>query len=290
MSPAEDDRQLLEVAALVALLRLGKQPTAHYADLVEEAESARAILEQEEGLLAGSLVETAVADVRAWRQQEIRLITVLDQDYPENLRAVYDRPALIFSVGELKPGDSRGVAVIGSRGASPAGIDRAVAVTEALAASGYTIVSGLAAGIDTVAHTTALERGARTIAVIGTGVLRCYPAQNTLLQRRIAAEGVVVSQFWPDEAPSRATFPLRNAVMSGLTLATVIVEAGRTSGARIQARRALGHGRPVLLLESLLDQPWAQELSRRPGTHVVSCADHIPEIVDRISSFDFPVP
>lgn len=288
MSP-EDDAHLHNAAALVALLRCGKRSAARYADLVEDAGSAHSVLEEEAGLLAASLVEASVGDVSVWRKQGIRVLTVLDDEYPENLRAVHDRPALIFSVGELKPGDRRAVAVIGSRRASQAGIDCAITVTKKLIGSGYTIISGLATGIDTAAHTTALECGARTLAVLGTGLLRCYPSQNADLQCRIGSQGALLSQFWPDEAPSRVTFPMRNAVMSGVALATVIVEAGPTSGARIQARHALGHGRPLLLLESLLDQPWAQELSRRPGTHVVNSSEDISTIVDGISSLEFPL-
>jgi DNA processing protein len=284
-----DDSRLREAAALVALVRYGRPTTAHYADLVEEAGSAEVILEQEAGLLAGSLVDASAADLRVWSKRGIRVITVLDQAYPENLRAVWDRPALMFSIGEVTPRDDRAVAVIGSRRASDAGVRRAVEISDALIGAGYTIVSGLATGIDTAAHTTALERGARTVAVLGNGVLHSYPPQNARLQRQIADQGALISQFWPDEKPSRLTFPMRNAVMSGLALATVIVEAGPTSGARTQARRALAHGRPVLLLDSVLDQPWAQELAGRPGTYAVGSGEEVPEVVDRISSLEVPL-
>jgi DNA processing protein len=290
MPRAAEDQHQFEAAAVVALLRYAKQPPERYADLIEEAGSASTILEQEQGLLAGSLVDASAGDVRTWSAQGIEVLTVLDDDYPENLRAVYDRPPLIFVIGALTPADTRAVAVIGSRQPSPSGIHRARVVAQALIASGYTIVSGLAAGIDTAAHTTALEAGARTVAVLGTGVRRCYPAENAVLQERIAVEGAVLSQFWPDDGPTRVSFPMRNAVMSGLALATLIVEAGPRSGARIQARRALGHGRPVLLFDSLLAQQWARDLSRRPGTHVVNSPDEVPQVVDRISSFERPRP
>jgi DNA processing protein len=290
MPRAAEDQHQFEAAAVVALLRYAKQPPERYADLIEEAGSASTILEQEQGLLAGSLVDASAGDVRTWSAQGIEVLTVLDDDYPENLRAVYDRPPLIFVIGALTPADTRAVAVIGSRQPSPSGIHRARVVAQALIASGYTIVSGLAAGIDTAAHTTALEAGARTVAVLGTGVRRCYPAENAVLQERIAVEGAVLSQFWPDAGPTRVSFPMRNAVMSGLALATLIVEAGPRSGARIQARRALGHGRPVLLFDSLLAQQWTRDLSRRPGTHVVNSPDEVPQVVDRISSFERPRP
>jgi DNA processing protein len=94
----------------------------------------------------------------------------------------------------------------------------------------------------------------------------------------------VISQFWPETPPRQANFPLRNAVMSGISLATVVVEASPRSGARIQARLSLGQGRPVLLAEALLKQPWARELATRPLTHVVASAAEVPALVDRLSA------
>ena len=273
-----------ETAALVALLRAGKRNPTVYADLVEEAGSARAVLDDEQGLLAGQLLDAAAAEVTAWSGQGMELLTVLDPGYPANLRAVHDRPPLIFVAGRLAARDGRAVAVIGTRRPSPSGLDRARAIAQELVACGYTVVSGLAAGIDTAAHTTALAAGGRTIGVIGTGLLCCYPAKNAALQRQIPADGAVISQFWPDAAPSRKSFPLRNAVMSGMALATVIVEATHTSGARTQARLALAHGRPVLLVDSLLDQRWAAELASRPGTHVIRTPAEVPAVVERLTS------
>ncbi len=284
--PSANDTAFLEVAALVALLRSGPPP--HLADLVEDVGSGQALLELEKGLLASELLTAAAADVAEWNERGIRLLTVLDPAYPENLRGVYDRPPVIFVSGELKESDNRAVAIIGSRRASPAGIEHTRAITVALTDAGYTIVSGLAIGIDSAAHRTALDRGARTIGVLGTGVLHSYPPENASLQRQIAARCAVISQFWPDDGPTRKTFPLRNALMSGLSLATVIVEAGARSGARIQARHALSHGRPVLLATSLLGEPWARSLADRPGTQVFATPDDASTIIARLSSTDVP--
>jgi DNA processing protein len=176
--------------------------------------------------------------------------------------------------------------VIGSRQASSAGIGRARVAVEELVDAGYTVVSGLAAGVDTAAHNAALERGGRTVAVIGTGLERAYPPQNALLQRTIAETGAVVSQFLPDAGPERPHFPLRNAVMSGLAVATLVVEASQTSGARTQVRSALAHGRPVLLAGALLDQQWARELAGRPGVYVVRSPSELSEVLARISATD----
>jgi DNA processing protein len=288
-----------ESAALVLLLRAGNRPWQQYADLVEDAGSALAVLRDEQhdetrlfdpgagpdqapaepGRLA-----TAAAEIKQWESDGLRLLTVLDPDYPDNLRTVHDRPPLIFVAGRLTPEDARSAAVVGARSATPRGVAAARAISEHLVDSGYTVVSGLAAGIDTAAHTAALARGGRTVAVIGTGLRRSYPPQNASLQRTIIGSGAVVSQFWPDAPPTRRTFPMRNAVMSGLTLATVVVEASHTSGSRMQARLALAHGRPVFLLESLLEHPWAREFATRPGTHVVSVPAEITTIVERLTS------
>jgi DNA processing protein len=281
MDPAE---LAADLPALVALLGPGSSPARGRADALEEAGSARALLEQEQPLLGAHLVREAEAEIALWSDDGIELLSVLDPGYPDNLRLVHDRPALLFVAGQIQADDARSVAVIGSRRASAAGLERARTVTDVFIASGYVIVSGLATGIDTAAHSLALGRGARTIAVLGTGLRRSYPAENRPLQQRIAAEGAVVSQFWPDEGPTRRNFPLRNAVMSGLTLATVIADAGQTSGARTQARFALGQGRPVLLAAALLEQVWARELAARPGVHTFGSAAEAVEIVARLSA------
>ncbi|MDQ6745479.1 MAG: DNA-protecting protein DprA [Actinomycetota bacterium] len=287
-----------QAAALIALLRAGRRPWQRYAELVEDAGSALAVLGQEErdppdapqGALFGEqerpcatqLLQEAQEDLRLWEQDGIRVLTVLDHEYPGNLRLVYDRPPLIFLAGRLPADEGRALAVIGTRRPSPGGVESAGVISGRLAALDYTVFSGLAAGIDTAAHRGALAGGGRTVAVIGTGLRRAYPPQNSALQRRIASEGAVVSQFWPDAPPSRRTFPVRNALMSGLTLATVIVEAGERSGARVQARAALAQGRAVFLLAGVLRHQWARELAERPGVHFVHCAEEITSLLDRL--------
>ena len=269
-----------ESAALVALLRTAAQPWHVYADMVEDQGSAIAVLEQERGLLAGEELGEAREAIASWERRGMRTSTVLDDDYPENLRAVHDRPPVVFVAGRLERGDGQSVAVIGSRRASADGRRGARAAAGELVDAGYTVVSGLAAGIDTTAHATALKRGGRTIAVIGTGLDRCYPTENRALQRRISVEGAVVSRFWPGSPASRQSFPMRNAVMSGLALGTVVIEASQISGARTQVRSALGHGRPVFLHESLLAQAWARDWARRGGVYVFACATEIVEALE----------
>jgi DNA processing protein len=227
------------------------------------------------------LISEAAADVARWTASGITLVSVLDPGYPVNLHAVHDRPALLFVRGELGPDDERSIAIVGSRHASPDGLARARRLATGLSQAGYVVASGLAAGIDAAAHIATLDAGGRPLAVIGTGVDRVYPATHAQLQRTIAERGAVISCFWPDDAPTRHSFPQRNGVMSGLTRATMIVEASSTSGTRGQARRALAHGRPVCLATQLLAQRWAQELAERPNVYVADTAAEIVTVIER---------
>lgn len=145
-----------------------------------------------------------------------------------------------------------------------------------LCTHGVTVVSGLARGIDTAAHTAALEAGGRTIAVIGTGILRYYPPENRAVAEQIAQNGALVSQFWPDQHGARHTFPRRNVTMSGIAQGTVVIEASSTSGAKMQARLALEHGKKVFLLRSLtIDQPWAQSYVEKRGALMVEDVEDV---------------
>jgi len=190
-----------------------------------------------------------------------RLVTVLDDAYPANLRLIFNLPPFLFVRGELVRDDVRSVAVVGTRDATEPGLQRARQMSRALVAEGVTVLSGLAKGIDTAAHLEALERGGRTVAVIGTGILRTYPSENKALAEEIARRGAIVSQFWPSQQPARYTFPRRNVVTSGMGQGTVVIEASSTSGAKLQARLAAQHGKLVFLVDSLVtDQPWAQKM------------------------------
>lgn len=286
----------LESAAVVALMRLGRRSPREYAELLDQSGSALALMRAELASAGDQvsllpedpepLVQRARADVDRWRQDGFALVTVLDPAYPVNLRQVHDRPPLLFVAGKLVARDARSIALIGSRRASRSGLEAARSLAESLSSAGFVIVSGLAEGIDTMAHEAALDSSGRTVAVIGTGLARTFPPQNAELQRRIVSEGAVISQFWPDERARGETFRLRNALMSGLALGTVIVEASARSGTRVQARAALAHGRPVFLLRGVLGQEWATELARRPGVHVIDGPDEIIATVERLHGVD----
>ncbi len=215
--------------------------------------------------------ETVHQMIKETTAQGFGLTTVLDDDYPINLRSIFNPPPFLFYSGGLRTDDAYSVAVVGTREPSPEGITRARRMAELLARSGVTVLSGLARGIDTAAHEGCLGAGGRTIAVLGSGIRRIYPDDNTDLARRIAGHGAVVSQFWPDAAPSSSNFPRRNIVTSGMGQGTVVIEATATSGAKMQARLAIEHGKQVFLLKSLVNErEWARRYLKRPGVREVS--------------------
>jgi DNA processing protein len=261
-----------ETASIVALLRHRAEARTAPSAALPEGFSAQELLDEELGLLAGEARQRAADEVEDWRRRGIAVVPIGEPDYPPQLRRSAQPPPLLFVRGDVGLLRQPAVAVIGTRGPSEDGLGAARAISHRLLAAGFVLISGLAAGIDTAAHQTALGCRRPTVAVIGTGVDRYYPPANRPLQDRIAASGAVVSQFWPDAGPTRRAFPMRNGVMAGLAIASVIVEASETSGTRIQARMSLASGRKVLLLSALLDHAWAREMARRPGVEVVSNA------------------
>lgn len=267
----------MEAAALVALLRTGGRAWARYVVAARSAGtsglSAVAVLEHELGLLSYEALASAEQELEAWRARGYEVLALSDAGYPDNLRVVQNRPPLLFVAGQLLAADRRSVSVIGTREPTAAGEILARDVAQALAGAGFTVFSGLAAGIDSQAHRATLELArARTVAVIGTGLDHCYPPEHRELQAQIAKAGAVVSQFWPEAGATRQSFPARNAVMSGMTLGSVVVEASEHSGTRVQVRHALAQGRAVVLMQPTLACEWARELAAQPGVVVAQDA------------------
>jgi DNA processing protein len=279
-----------EQAALLVLLEEAQHGWSSLTDQVEERGSALSLLEgvddgQARLFDTGTPTDDRLQDARdridGWEREGIHFATLLDDEYPAQLLMIHQRPPFVTWRGTLDARDARGVAVVGTRVASPAGLAQARALASGLAERGIPVVSGGAAGIDTAALTGALDVGGRTIAVIGTGQHHAYPRENAALQERIAKEGLVLSQFLPDSPPTKISFPMRNAVMSGYSAATVVIEAAWKSGARMQARLALEHGRAVFLMRSLLEHDWALDYAQRPGATVI---DDVDDIVKRLQT------
>ncbi len=184
-------------------------------------------------------------EMDAVEQHGCRVITMQDQLYPANLKAIYDPPHVLYVKGEMLPGDSLSVAVVGTRSASSYGKTVAEKLSNHLAARGVTVVSGMAYGIDTAAHKGALSANGRTIAVMGNGLDVVYPSRNARLFEEIVSSGAAISEFPMGTQPLRSNFPRRNRLISGLSLGTLVVEAPERSGALITADCALEQGREV---------------------------------------------
>ncbi len=172
-----------------------------------------------------------------------------DEDYPALLRYIYDPPPLLYVKGALY-GDELTIAIVGSRWADAPALRRTLEIAEGLAGEGFTVVSGLAQGVDTQAHLGALAGGGRTVAVLANGLSTVYPAQNADLAERITGQGALISERRMDAAPIARNFPSRNRIISGMCRATLVVQAPKRSGALITAHRALEEGREVFAM------PW----------------------------------
>lgn len=281
-----------ERAALVALLRTrpGRMTWPQIMAEVDSRGSAVAMWNEAkpadlfDGPAEQPALREAQRDLADWNSADLGFLTFLDEDYPAQLREIHDLPPVLFHRGKLAPGEI-GMSVVGSREASERGLGIATSVAAGLVEQGITVLAGLAKGIDTAAHVAALQAGGRTVAVIGTGINRAYPAENRALQGRISREGLVISQFWPDAPPTKHGFPMRNTVMSGYGRATIVVEAGEQSGARIQAKRAVAHGRPVILTDLVVRaNKWPAEIIGKPGVHVADSTAEVMQIVESIVS------
>jgi DNA processing protein len=185
----------------------------------------------------------------------VQVITLYDDDYPVNLRQIDAPPPLLYVRGALQPNDTWAVAIVGTRRASTYGREVAHSLSRDLAANGITIVSGLALGVDTVAHRSALESTGRTIAVLGSSVDQIYPPENRGLAQVIIENGAIISEYPLGTRPDAGNFPPRNRIISGLSRGVVIVEAGERSGALITAKFAAEQGRDVFAVPGSILHP-----------------------------------
>lgn len=182
-----------------------------------------------------------------------RLVSQIDPEYPEALRNIHDPPLALYVRGRLEKGDQRAVGIVGSRRPTHYGRDCTGRLSGELARSGLTIVSGLASGVDRVAHEAALRARGRTVAVLG-GALDCmYPKEHAGLAGEIAGGGAVISEFPLGRRPDKTTFPMRNRIVSGLSMGVIVVEAGPRSGALITAERAMEQGKTVFAVPGRID-------------------------------------
>ena len=206
-----------------------------------------------------------------------RTIRLGETGYPQFLDQIQLPPELLFTLGTYEEKDTLSVAIVGSRTPTPYGIWAARTLARGLCSAGVTIVSGMARGIDTAAHEAALEVDGRTIAILGCGLDIDYPRGNKALKGRIAENGLVITEFSEGTPPLARNFPQRNRIISGLSLAVVVVEAGMKSGSLITAKWALDQGREVMAVPGRIDSRLSDgpNFLIRDGAQPVECAEDI---------------
>lgn len=204
-------------------------------------------------------------------------------DYPPALRTIHNPPIVLYVWGNIVPEDSRACSIVGSRSTSHYGTETAKKLAYQLAYAGYTVVSGLARGIDAAAHQGALAAKGRTIGVIGSGLMNLYPPENRALAEMIAASGAVVSEYPMARPADRQTFPYRNRIVAGWSRGLLVVEAGLNSGALITADQAIEQGRTVFAVPGPIDRPTSAGANRliQQGARLVTSAD---DILDELGS------
>lgn len=287
--------------ALIALNMIEHVGPVRLRKLLEHYGDAAAILSASKGSLLqihgiGDEVADAIsnwegavdltAELKRIQEFGCHVVTQQDEAYPESLRQIYDPPIVLYVKGQLTPKDKNAVALVGSRQMTAYGSESARKLAYQLAYVGVTVVSGGARGIDTAAHQGALAAKGRTVAVLGTGINIIFPAENAALFERIAENGAIITQFPFNRQADKQTFPIRNRIVAGMTLGTVVVEAHLTSGALITANFATEYGRQVFAVPGRIDSPRSKgchELIKR-GAKLCEGAE------DVLSEFEYLFP
>jgi DNA processing protein len=226
------------------------------------------------------------AELKRIKEFGCHIVTQADPEYPELLKQIYDPPIVLYVKGELSAKDKNAVAMVGSRMTTHYGIEVARKLSYQLAYVGVTVISGGARGIDSAAHQGALSGKGRTIAVLGTGINLVTPPENAELFERIAVNGAIITQFPFNRPPDKQSFPIRNRIVAGMTLGTVVVEANLTSGALITANFANEYGRQVFAVPGRIDSP------RSKGCHelIKKGAKLCEGVEDILSEFEYLFP
>jgi len=278
--------------ALIALNMIDHVGPVRLRQLLEHLGEASAILSSSEQTLrrVPGIGEDTARAISHWqsevdlnaeleRVQDFGCQVVIQSDdaYPDLLRQIYDPPIVLYTKGELRAADKNSVALVGSRMTTHYGVEAARRLAYQLAYTGVTVVSGGARGIDTAAHQGALSGKGRTIAVLGTGINLVLPPENKDLFDRISENGAVITQFPFNRTADRQSFPIRNRIVAGMTLGTVVVEANLTSGALITANMALDSGRQVFAVPGRIDSPRSKgchDLIKK-GAKLCECVEDI---------------
>ena len=229
----------------------------------------------------------SLEDFKVYREKVARLgvdfVTILDEAYPENLKYIDDRPAVLYYKGRLDHGrDSQSIAFVGARKCTDYGKWACKNLAGSIASAGLTTVSGLAYGIDAMCHKATLDVGGRTIGVIGCGIDQVYPTANKFLYEKIEEDGLILSEFPLETPPIGYNFPRRNRIISGISLATVVIEAKEKSGTMITTRCALEQGKEVFAVPGNINSIYSKGTNKliQDGSKLILCAEDILEELD----------
>lgn len=229
-------------------------------------------------ILKNKDMEKVFEDINKLKKQKVDVILYKDKHYPSMLKEIYTPPSILYCKGEM-PINGVAMSIVGSRKASYYGLKMAEKLAYELASLGITIVSGMARGIDTYAHRGAIQAKGRTIAVLGCGVDVIYPQENSELMKEIEKKGLVISEFPLTTLPKANNFPARNRIISGLSLGTIVIEAGEKSGSLITAEFALEQGRNVYAIPGNIDNQTSKGTNNliKEGAKVVTSVEDIVE-------------
>lgn len=220
-------------------------------------------------------------------KKEIKIYSFSDEKYPKFLKEIYNPPLVLFCKGELKEIDNFGIAIVGSRKMTEYGRRVTEKFANELSCMGITVVSGLARGIDSVAHNAAIDADGRTLAILGSGISYIYPRENINLANKIMNHGAILSEFYPHEMPKRENFPRRNRIISGMTIGTLVTEAVSNSGALITASFALEQGKEVFAVPGNITSKNSEGtnfLIKKGAKVVTTIEDILEEIIAFIPS------
>jgi DNA processing protein len=256
--------------ALVALNMIPHVGPVRYRQLLDSFGDPMSILtaSKDKLLRVNSVSEVTAESIATWesgidlsgelkriKEFGCQIVVQEDENYPELLRQIYDPPLLLYVKGTLAPKDKNSVAIVGSRMTTSYGTSTARKLGYQLSFMGVTVISGGARGIDTAAHQGALSAKGRTIAVLGTGINQVFPPENAALFEKIISNGALITQFPFNRPADKQSFPIRNRIVAGMSLGTVVVEANLTSGALITANFAVEYGRQVFAVPGQIDSP-----------------------------------
>jgi len=282
----------LQLTSNIGPIRLSKL-LEYFGSLEAIQSSSRAELERVEGIgpkgseaIFTTHEDVVEKEVQLARKHGLRIVCREDADYPAPLKHIPDPPICLYLRGELKRTDAIAIAMVGTRRCSHYAREQTLRFAEMLAGAGFTIVSGLARGVDGHSHRGALQGGGRTIAVLGNGLPDIYPPEHKTLADEIAQAGAIISECPISAKPSPENFPRRNRIITGLSLGVIVVEAGKRSGALITARLAHDYNREVFALPGRVDDPQrtagVHQLLRDGQAKLITNLDDVLDELDKV--------